>query len=60
MSSQEVLQLVKELSILLKLELMVSGFELYIFNALKFILKRCGIGNGSICITRVVAGAGVP
>jgi len=21
---------------------------------------RCGIGNGSICITRVVAGAGVP
>jgi len=21
---------------------------------------RCGIGNGSICITRVVSGAGVP
>lgn len=21
---------------------------------------RCGIGNGSICITRVVAGSGVP
>ena len=21
---------------------------------------RCGIGNGSICITRIVAGAGVP
>jgi len=21
---------------------------------------RCGIGNGSICITRVVAGAGIP
>ncbi len=21
---------------------------------------RCGIGNGSICITRVVAGSGIP
>jgi IMP dehydrogenase len=21
---------------------------------------RCGIGNGSICITRIIAGAGVP
>lgn len=21
---------------------------------------RCGIGNGSICITRIVAGSGVP
>lgn len=21
---------------------------------------RCGIGNGSICITRIVSGAGVP
>jgi len=21
---------------------------------------RCGIGNGAICITRIVAGAGIP
>lgn len=59
------IDMVKEIKTLFPKVDVVAGSIATSDGALKLIQAgadgiRCGIGSGSICITRVVAGAGVP